>query len=107
MAQYAKDNAVAQRDIGDGILITIELTPELKWEVTITGSDAEDQESIAASYKDLLEGTSRSMLDAVNGSPGPQYGTIQGYVFTYTIAQLKFKQIQPPPSGGGEDEVVY
>ena len=111
MARYAKDNGVAQRDIGDGIKVTVELTPELKWEVTITGSDSPSQEQIAASYKDLLDTTSQSMLDSVNGAPGPQYGTAQGYVFAYVIAQLKFEQIQAPPEDGGTDgegnEVVY
>lgn len=106
MARYAKANGVASRDIGDDIVITVQLDPELRWTVDVTGSPSGNQEQITAAYREMLEATTANVLDDVQGKPGPEFGTTQGYVFAHVTARHRFEIVQNPATSQDEQEGV-
>lgn len=92
MARFDSGNMVARRNM-DGGSVTMQLTPDLDW--IVTGSEGFPQE-LLDQHRQLLERTRDGLLIEVDGAPGPQFGTPQGYVFARVVQQLDLEIIQTP-----------
>lgn len=98
MARYAKDNGVAQKTTRAGVTITIQLTPDLKWQVDVDSKVAPLRDAVQEGYARMLATDTEMILLREGGWPGPDYGHVQTGIFNEAVANIGFEIVQPIPA---------